>query len=186
MVPLQRLALFLGVALGLAHSAAMGAEPAAFSVGSFEFERPEGWTWVVPTSPMRKAELSPPAVEGEASTEVTFFHFGAGQGGSPEANMQRWLSQFQEPIEQLNAQTAETLVGDNKVLLLSAEGTFLAGMPGGPTTPMPDYALRSAILISSGGDVYVKMTGPKKSVDAAAGAFDAMISGARAVESPGE
>ena len=48
-------------------------------------------------------------------------------------------------------------------------------MPGGPTTPLKDYALNGAILESSGGDVYVKMTGPQAVVKLAEPAFDKMI-----------
>jgi len=161
---------------------AWAAEPATFEVGAFSFNRPEGWTWIVPSSPMRKAELRPPGSPDTEPTEVTFFHFGPGQGGTPEANIQRWLGQFQEPLEQLDAKTAEITVGASKVILLSAGGTFLSGMPGGPTTPKTDYAVRGAILISPQGDVYVKMTGPRRDVEAAADAFDLMIRSATEVK----
>ena len=47
-----------------------------------------------------------------------------------------------------------------KVTFATTEGTFSSGMPGGPTSPLPGYALCGAILEHSGGDVYIKMTGP--------------------------
>ena len=58
---------------------------------------------------------------------------------------------------------------------MKAEGTFGSGMPGGPTTPMKDYALRGAILESPSGDVYVKMTGPKAIVKEAAPTLEKMV-----------
>lgn len=76
MHPLRLLLLLLALA-----TAADAADPTEFTVGSFAFVRPETWDWVVPTSPMRKAQLSVPAGDGPAPAEVTFFHFGAGQGG---------------------------------------------------------------------------------------------------------
>lgn len=149
--------------------AASAADPVEFGVGEFQFERPEGWQWIVPSSPMRKAQLSVPG-EPEAA-EVTFFHFGAGQGGGVQANVDRWFGQFQNAT---NAQTSEA-VGSTNVTFVKAAGTFLSGMPGGPLTPKENYALRGAILESPGGDVYVKMTGPAGIVEKAQEAFSKMV-----------
>ena len=166
--------LFL-LTLLLANTLAYTAEPTEFEVGGFHFKRPADWKWIQPTSPMRKAELQVPSPAGNA--DITFFHFGSGQGGGVQANIQRWLSQFKEPVEQLKAQTAVHQVGTTKITFLQAYGTFLSGMPGQPSTPQAGYAMRGAILESSDGDVYVKMTGPATAVDAAGAAFDAMITG---------
>lgn len=149
------------------------ADPVSFQVGSFSFVRPEGWTWVNPTSTMRKAELSVPG-EPEAA-EVTFFHFGAGQGGSVDANLQRWLGQFSGSVEELDALQAKQEISGTTVHLIQAKGTFLSGMPGQPTTPKEGFALRGAILESTSGDVYVKMTGPAAVVSGAADAFDRLV-----------
>ena len=151
--------------------AAYAADPAEFTVGSFVFSRPETWGWVVPASPMRKAQLSVPAVDGSGSADVTFFHFGAGQGGSVQANVDRWLKQFSN--SQTDAKTER--VGNTTVTFVKAVGTFSSGMPGGPTTPLKDYALRGAILESPAGDVYVKMTGPQAVVTLAEPALEKMI-----------
>jgi hypothetical protein len=37
-------------------------------------------------------------------------------------------------------------------------------MPGGATTPKPDYALAGAILESTRGNIFVRMTGPRELV----------------------
>ena len=80
-----------------------------------------------------------------------------------QANVDRWFKQFSNgPTDSRTAR-----VGQTTVTFVKAEGTFSSGMPGGPTTPLKDYALRGAILESSKGDVYVKMTGPKAVVEAA-------------------
>ncbi len=160
-------------------SPAFAAEPVEFSVGDFLFQRPSEWAWVQPSSAMRKAELRVEGPEGDA--EITFFHFGSGQGGTPEANISRWLGQFQEPLEQLDAKTAQQQSGKTKVSFVQARGTFLSGMPGGPTEPRQNFALRGAILESpEKGDVYVKMTGPATTVDAAGEVFDALVLAAAA------
>ncbi len=162
---LKIFSLFLALT-GVVHAV----DPVEFSVGAFTFDRPEGWTWIVPSSPMRKAQLAVPATGGDAG-EVTFFHFGSGQGGGVKANVDRWFSQFQNPV----SETKLEKVGATNVTFVEATGTFASGMPGGPTTPKEGYALRGAILESTQGDVFVKFTGPEPLVKAASDAFGKMI-----------
>lgn len=150
---------------------ARAADPVEFSVGGFTFSRPDGWQWIVPSSAMRKAQLMIP---GDPPAEVTFFHFGPGQGGGVQANVDRWFGQFQDAK---TGQTKET-VGQTQVTFVQAQGTFSSGMPGGPTTPMPGFALRGAILESGGGDVFVKMTGPAATIAQAEPAFTKMVKSA--------
>jgi hypothetical protein len=170
---LRSAAIFLGLPVLLLTSVHAQPQPAEFTVGEFTFLRPGDWTWVQPSSAMRKAELSVPGEPGPA--EVTFFHFGPGQGGTAQANIERWLGQFVEPIPELNAHTAEQEINGTKVVLLQARGTFLAGMPGQTPKPMKNYAMRGAILASEEGDVYIKMTGPADVVETAGPAFDQMV-----------
>ncbi len=89
--------------------------------------------------------------------------------------MDRWLVQFQEPREKINARVEEATVGKTKITYVQAEGTYSSGMPGGPTTPMTDYALLGAILESEQGNVFVRMTGPKGLVKASVADFKKMI-----------
>jgi hypothetical protein len=146
-------------------------DPVAFQVGNFAFERPDGWKWVPPVSPMRKAQLAVPGADGE-SAEVTFFHFGPGEGGGIQQNVDRWFAQFGNS----NTSQQEVVVGSTRIIQVTAEGTFQSGMPGGPTTPLGGYALRGAILENAeGGNVFVKMTGPAPLVLSAAAGFDEMV-----------
>jgi hypothetical protein len=141
-------------------------------VGAFTFAVPEGWKKVTPSSPMRKAQLE--IAQGSDKAEVTFFQFGAGQGGSAADNVARWFAQF--PGSNDKRKTENVQVGTVKITFATTEGTFSSGMPGGPTTPMAGYALCGAILESPDGDVYVKMTGPEAVVKSATEAFKKMVS----------
>jgi hypothetical protein len=170
---LLALALLSGGAIKAVH-ANEPAAPVEFTVGAFKFDRPEGWGWIVPSSPMRKAQLSVPATDGGDAGEVTFFHFGAGQGGGVKQNVDRWVGQFQNPV----SDTKTEKVGNTNVTFVEAAGTFASGMPGGPTTPKQSYALRGAILENAQGDVYVKFTGPEALVKTAAPAFEKMVKAA--------
>lgn len=149
-------------------------EHATFSVGEFNFTRPAKWEWVEVSSPMRKAQLKVPDADGKAGAEVVFFQFGP-NAGSTQANVDRWLRQF-DPRDKDSKE--ETTVGKTKITYVQAEGTYKSGMPGGPTTPMADYALMGAIIESEDGNVFVKMTGPKALVKANVAEFKKMIEGA--------
>lgn len=152
---------------------AISAEPSAeqVKVGAFTFAVPDGWKKVMPSSPMRKAQLE--VAKDSAKAEVTFFDFGAGQGGSAAENVARWYGQF--PGSEQNRITENVQVGSVKITFAMTDGTFSSGMPGGPTTPMPGYALCGAIMETAEGSVFVKMTGPEAVVKAATDAFKKMV-----------
>ena len=152
--------------------------PTTFKVSELTFARPSGWEWVEVASSMRKAQLKVVDAKTKASAEVIFFHFGPGGAGGTKANVDRWLGQFQEPRDRINAKTEEVMVGKHKVTYVQAEGTYKSGMPGGPQTPMPDYALAGAIIEASEGSVFVRMTGPKALTKASLADFKKMIEGA--------
>ncbi len=152
------------------------AEPIEFTVGEFAFDRPSGWGWITASSPMRKAQLM---VKGDdaATADVVFFHFGPGQGGSVDANVQRWVAQFEDG----KSSSKKESINDKEITFVEATGTFLSGMPGTPSVPLEGFAMQGAILESPAGDVYVKMTGPQELVEAAASDFAKMVSDARRV-----
>jgi hypothetical protein len=152
--------------------------PATFKVSDFTFERPPEWEWVPTTSPMRKAELKVVSPKGDGAVEVVFFHFGPGDGGGTQANVDRWFRMFKEPRDQIQAHTEKTKVDRHEVTYVRAQGTYLSGMPGGPQTPLPDHGLIGAIIEAPGGNVFVRLTGPKALASAAETEFKAMIASA--------
>ena len=164
---IARAALFVFVALPL--PGVVRAE--TVKVEGFTFAVPEGWKSVTPSSPMRKAQLE--VARGPEKAEVTFFHFGADQGGSAADNVARWYAQF--PGSEKNRITENVQIGSVKITFAMTEGTFNSGMPGGPTTPMEGYALCGAILESATGNLFIKMTGPNAVVKASTDAFKKMV-----------
>ena len=155
-----------------------GEAPSTFAAGDFTFAVPTGWNSVTPSSPMRKAELRVPGPEGTGAAGeaiITVFHFGQGQGGTVQQNVDRWFGQFDGDDETKGAATAKETIGTVPVTFARARGTFQSGIPGQPTTPLEGQALLGAILESPDGDVYVKMTGPAPTVEKAEPAFVQMI-----------
>ena len=152
--------------------------PKTFPVGEFTFARPANWEWVPATSSMRKAELKVESKDKKEKAEVIFFHFGESNGGGTQANVDRWLGQFKEPREKLNAKVDSAKINNRPVTFVQAEGTYLSGMPGGPKTPQPNAMLLGAILESPKGSVFVRMTGPASLVKEAQSDFKKMIESA--------
>ena len=172
-------ALRVGILLALAACLVRAEQPAAaFKAGDFSFAIPTGWRSVEPSSPMRKAELRVPGPEGTGAAGeaiITVFHFGQGQGGTVQQNIDRWFGQFDGDNDAKGAASAKETIGTVPVTFARARGTFQSGMPGQPTTPLEGQALLGAILESPNGDVYVKMTGPAPTVEKAELAFVQMV-----------
>ena len=165
----------LCLALLLPVLAAVAAEaPASFKVGAFTFKRPEKWQHIEPSSPMRKAQLRVPAEKGEGA-DVIFFHFGPGNGGGTQANVDRWLMQFKDVK---GKKVSDTKIGQHKVTYVQTEGTYSGGMPGAAPQDLKGYALLGAIVESDEGSVFIKMTGPAPVVQGGDGEFRKMVEGA--------
>jgi hypothetical protein len=169
--------LFSAVCLAAFLTVAFAAEaPKTFKVGEFSFNRPASWDWVEVTSAMRKAQLKVPGKDGK-NADVIFFYFGEGGGGGAKANVDRWLGQFEEGRDKINAKVEEQKANNRTITYVQAEGTYKSGMPGGPTTPQPNTMLVGAILESAQGNVFARMTGPVELVKGARDDFKKMIEG---------
>jgi hypothetical protein len=145
---------------------------------------PTSWKRVTPSSAMRKASYQIPAAAGDAEgAELAVFYFGVGQGGSVDANVQRWVGQF-SGVAPASVERSERTVGGLKAHLVEiATGTFtdsMAAMHGGSVTPKENYSLLGAIVETAVGPYFFKLTGPKKTVAAAKADFNQMLEGVRA------
>ena len=175
---LRSLIAFTATFVAIANLSAADA-PTEFPAGGLKFSRPAAWTWVPSTSSMRKAELKVEDKDKKASAEVVFFHFGVGQGGGTTANVERWYGQFSDGRDKINARSEDKTANGLKITYVHAEGTYLSGPPMGQKTPMKDYALVGAIIEDAGGNVFIKMTGPKELTKAAEAEFQKMVEGAK-------
>jgi hypothetical protein len=158
-----------------------------FPVAAFA-DSASGLKWTPPTSwkqeserPMRVATYSIPAAKGESEpAECAVFYFGSGQGGTVEANIQRWAAQFETPDGKPVPSPAvkKEKVKDLQVTRLELEGTYLGS--GGPMAAVkvkkPGYKLVGAIVDAPEGPVFFKMTGPAKTVTAAKVDFQKLLS----------
>lgn len=162
------------LALLLSLDAAVRAE----SAGGIQWTAPPGWK-AQAQRPMRAATYAVPAVAGDKEDgECAVFYFGPGQGGGVEANIQRWISQFETTAK---PQTAKKTVAGLPVTTIDLSGTYLASAgPMSPTkTSKPGYRLLGGIVEGPQGAVFFKFTGPVKTVAANQAAFDKLLSSVR-------
>ena len=150
------------------------AAPATFKVGELAFTRPAAWEWIEVTSPMRKAQLRVTDPATKETADVSFFDFGPGPG-SPQANVDRWINQFEESRDKLKPQISETTIGGRKVTYVQAQGTYKGAMPGGPPKSTPHYGLMAAIIEGKDSNVFVKLTGPAALTEKATADFKKMV-----------
>lgn len=121
---------------------------------------------------MRRAQYAIPGAAGEGQLAV--FFFGVGQGGDIEQNLQRWYGQFERTDAPPTRDGRQ--VGSMRATVTFATGRFNAGgMGAGPQGPQDNWALLGAIVETPQGPWFFKLTGPKDTIVAARGAFDAMV-----------
>jgi len=130
-----------------------------------QWQTPDGWK-AAPASAMRliNFRIGP---QGEAECYVTIL---PGAGGGVAANVNRWRGQLGlEPISENDIAKLPTLslLGQDAVFV-SLDGTF-SGM--GNTAPREDYRLFGLIGENLGNMQFVKMTGPRKLLEAEAENF---------------
>lgn len=146
----------------LAFSTGLRAEEGQVSAGNLNFALPSNtWTSVPTSSPMRAAVLQITVEGAEKPLEAVFYYFGAGQGGDTQANITRWLGQFESPPV---SKTDELDANGTKVTLVTATGTYMDGAMMGPKTAKADYTLLGAIIPGPEAPVFIKLTGPKDAV----------------------
>lgn len=110
--------------------------------------------------------------------ELAVFHFGPGDGGGVEANVRRWIGQFRD-IGEVQRDQRKGASGFAMHTVEITRGTYASGMPGGPSTPKPDFGLVGAIVETPGGSYFFKLTGPAALVQQERAKFYALVDSVR-------
>lgn len=187
--PLFRLAMILLLSASLlpaqAGKAAAGPKSSALegSAAGIKWTATSRWTSEAPR-PMRAATYRIPAAAGDREGgECAVFFFGSGEGGAPDANVKRWVGQFQQPDGKpvADVKSLHQQINGLKVLTVDVSGTYLA--VGGPMSPVksarPGYRLLGAIVEAPQGNVFFKLTGPARTAAASEKEFQALLKSLR-------
>jgi hypothetical protein len=167
-------------------SAHGGGSAAAPAVAPPQTKTPVKWTaparWTTgPEKPMRAATYLIPAAAGDAEgAECAVF---ANIGGGVQANLDRWVGQFElpgggDPTEK--AKTSKQTINGLTVTTIDLLGTYKGGgvAMGQASTPKTGYRLLGAIVEGQSGpgsEVFFKMTGPVKTMAVAEKEFQTLL-----------
>ena len=164
---------------GAAPLAASSKAEAAPSVGLAA--RPAGITWVdppglrrvPPMNPTHKASYVVPRAPGDSEDgQMAVFHLAPGDAGTPDADIEHWVSQFSAANPSDVKRAEHDADGLHEQTVEIEHGTFDAGQtPAGSPGPKRDYALEGALVQGPNGAYSFKMTGPARTVAAARSAF---------------
>jgi len=125
----------------------------------------KGWIVEQPASPTRKAQYSLPHADGDSEDASLIVHHFGGQGGSREANVQRWVSQFEQPDGSSSADKLKSLtrtIAGLEVFDAELSGTYVAETaPGsGIHVNKPGWRMLASIVETKDGPWYFKLVGP--------------------------
>lgn len=170
------------LALGMVAFVPVDARSAEVEVaeGKLTFTAPEGWEKKDPRIRIIEAEFSIPAAKGdEQPGRMTVM----GAGGSVEANIDRWLGQFEQPGGKDSKDVAKIeklKVNGQNVHYVDISGTY-RDMPGGPfaggkAVLREDYRMLAAIVeTDKAGNYFFKFYGPQATVAANEKAFRSLV-----------
>ena len=151
-----------------AQSSSSSAQSSA--AGELRYKVPEGWTAEKPASEMRVAQYKlPKAASDSEDALLVVYYFGQGQGGSAQANIDRWINQIQQPDGRPSKERAKTetmTVNGLQVSTVDVAGNYAGGMSpdSAPANNKAIYRLRAAVIDTPKGSYFVKLTGPEKTV----------------------
>jgi hypothetical protein len=186
LAPMTATAAAAQVAVPPAHQPVMGAPPAGAgpaapggpAAARLVFQLPAAWPSETPSSSMRLAQAKIPGRSGADVGELAIFYFGPGGGGTPEANIERWIGQIDQPAAPPHR--GEFSSHGLAVTWVEVAGTMKPSTVGmGPATARPGSRLLGAVVEGPGGPWFVKAIGPDATIAAARPAFLELLHGLR-------
>jgi hypothetical protein len=148
-------------------------QPAA----GLRFSVPPEWISEPPSSGMRQAQYRLPRAEGDPEdAELVVFYF-QGEGGSAQANIDRWVGQFQKP----DGSAASGEVSSRKsngvpLTIVDVSGVYTGGGPMmQPSAPKAGFRMLAAVAETASGPWFFKLTGPAKTVARWQSGFSAFL-----------
>lgn len=135
------------------------------------FTAPAEWKSVAVSSSMRVAQYALPHVAGDTQDGELVVYFFGGQGGTVEANIERWVGQMLQPDGRPSSAVMKResrTINGLKVTTVDVAGTYVAEMsPGsGQLHNSPGFRLRAAVIETSNGPYFIKLTGPARTIAA--------------------
>lgn len=139
------------------------------TAGDITLTVPESWKPKEKSSQFRAAEVEVPAAKDDKDAgELVVFYFGQSGAGGIDANVTRWINQFEEEGRKVRTFTGKTDSGE--YTLVDLTGTYKK--PIGPPVQMKSekktgWRVIGVILQTDKGPYFLKLDGPVKTIAAA-------------------
>jgi len=159
-------------------------------IATLQFDVPSGWITKPTTSSMRVAEFALPKIAGDAEDASLVLYYFGGQGGTVQANLDRWIGQMTQPDGRASKDVATTstlkTTSGLAVTLVDLAGTYTAEVTPGSTDRLnkPGFRLRAAVVETPSGPYFVKLTGPAKTMATWNDSFLAFVRSLRVARLP--
>ena len=132
------------------------------------YQAPADWVAEDPSSRMRRAQYRLPKAAGDPEDAELVVFFFPGQGGSVNANVDRWIGMFTRgdgSAASSDAKIDKRQINGQTITVVDVSGVYTNTMaPMGGASPKPDYRMLAAIVETPGGPWFFKLTGPAKTV----------------------
>lgn len=142
------------------------------------WETPKRWVAELPQGMRLASYVIPASGENGEPAQCAVYYFGPGQGGGVDANVERWIGEFETPATPKRSTRHIHGLRVSQVEVTGAH-TAHAGAPGEATGVKPGWTLLGAIVEGPNGAVFFKLTGPGPTVAAASKEFDGMLASLR-------
>ncbi|MGA2711731.1 MAG: hypothetical protein ABSG41_01390 [Bryobacteraceae bacterium] len=155
------------------------------SGGGLMAESAAGLKWMAPaewasegSAPFRVVTYSVPAAPGSEKAECIVYFFGPGQGGSVEANLDRWKGQFSQNGKPAEAKVMRRVVHGVKITTIDLTGTYTAtgGQVKEGQGPLTGYRMVASVAEGAGGNIFIRFIGPERTVTAGLAKYEHLLS----------
>jgi len=152
-------------------------EKVTLADGKLSLTAPAAWERKEPSVRIIEHEFAVPAADGDKEAgRLTIM----GAGGSIEANIERWIGQFEQPdgaATKERTKREKLTVDGQTVHMVDITGTYKDQRgPFAPAVIRDDYRMLAAIIpTEKSGQYFVKLYGPKKTIAANEKAFRAFV-----------
>lgn len=169
------LAVLAGVAAVAADAG--GSKSGVVTLLDWQAPAPKSWVRQPPANTMRLAQFQVPGKAGDA--EAIVFYFGMGGGGSVQANIERWASQFSAPDGKPVKPAVRTFkVSGMQATSVELHGNYARGMGMGPQgAVLPNHTLLAQVVETPKGNLTFHLWGPRDTVASQRAGFEAMVRG---------
>ncbi len=149
-------------------------------LGGLKSTAPKSWKQQPAATAERVYQFEIPRADGDRyDGQLLIFYFGPAGGGGVKANLERWKGMI-KPAEGAKDEdtykVSEFKVGQVQVTQLEATGTYIFKRrpfdPNEKGEARPDYKFIGVIFESPNGPFFIRMVGPKKTIDSHRAGFD--------------